>query len=366
MKVSPVPAIVLALVLLSLSACDKSGGHEEKHEEHHKMVLTTPVKMDVVTTQQYVSQIHSCKHIEIRALESGYLQEITVKEGQFVKKDDVLFKVLPLIYQAKLATKTAEAELAKIKYDNTVRLNSKNVVSIQEVGLAKAELDRANAEVQLAQTELNFTDIKAPFDGIMDRLNHQQGSFIKEDDVLTTLSDNSLMWVYFNVPEKRYLEYTHGLERHEPEPRIELVLADTSTFPQPGKIGAIEADFNHETGNIAFRADFPNPKALLRNGQTGTILMHRDLHDAIVIPQQSKFEILDKTFVWVIGEDDLMHQREIHIGYETDDIFVIEEGLNENDRIIFEGKRDAREGAKGEYELRNPEEVLTHLKNRAE
>src|SRR5262249_7434994 len=162
-------------------------------------------------------------------------------------------------------------------------------------------LAKAKAKAQLAGAELNFTNVRAPFDGIVDRLHEQLGSLIKEGDVLTTLSDNSLMWVYFNVREARYLEYMADVDQLKGE-KIELLLADGSKFPEIGKIGAIEAKFNNETGNIPFRADFPNPKRLLRHGQTGTVLIHRTLKDAIVIPQRATFELLDKRYVYVVGD----------------------------------------------------------------
>ncbi len=148
--------------------------------------------------------------------------------------------------------------------------------------------------------------------------------------------------------------------------QIELVLANDSTFQQRGKIGAIEADFNNETGNIAFRADFPNPNGLLRHGQTGTVLIHRVLKNAIVIPQRATFEILAKRYAYVVGEDDVVHQREIVIQNEMDDIFVIEEGLEEGEKIVLEGIRQVRDGEKVEYEFRDPDEVLGHLKYQAE
>ncbi len=131
-----------------------------------------------------------------------------------------------------------------------------NVVSSQELALAAAKKAKADAKVDLAKAELNFTDVKAPFDGIIDRLHEQKGSLVAEGDVLTTLSDNSLMWVYFNVPEARYLEYKQDPRRDDI--KVELILANGQKFNQPGHIGAIEADFNNETGNIAFRADLPN------------------------------------------------------------------------------------------------------------
>ena len=218
--------------------------------------------------------------------------------------------------------------------------------------LFEAKLAKAKAKADLAQAELNFTNVTAPFDGIVDRLHEQLGSLIKEGDILTTLSDNSVMWVYFNVPEAQYLEYMASLKQDKEDQQIELVLANGNKFPQSGKIGAIEAQFNNETGNIPFRADFPNPDRLLRHGQTGNILIHRTLHDAIVIPQRATFEILDKRYVYVVGKDDVVHQREIVIQHEMDDIFVIKKGLDVNDKIVLEGVRQVRDGEKVEYEFR--------------
>ena len=224
------------------------------------------------------------------------------------------------------------------------------------------------AKADLAKAELNLTNIRAPFDGIIDRLHEQLGSLIKEGDILTTLSDNSLMWVYFNVPEAQYLEYMAGPAQHKEDQQIELVLANGDKFRQTGKIGAIEANFNNETGNIPFRADFPNPEALLRHGQTGTVLLSRVLKDAIIIPQRATFEVLDKRFAYVVDKDDVVHQREIVIENQPgmDDIFIIKRGLGVEDRIVLEGMREVRDGEKVAYEFRQPEPVLASLKNRAE
>ena len=119
---------------------------------------------------------------------------------------------------------------------------------------------------------MNFTNVTAPFDGIVDRQHEQLGSLVKEGDSLTTLSDNSTMWVYFNVSEQRYLKYMADLKQPKEDQKIELVLANGDKFPRIGKIAAIDAKFNNETGTIAFRANFPNPDRLLRHGQTGTVL----------------------------------------------------------------------------------------------
>jgi membrane fusion protein, multidrug efflux system len=234
------------------------------------------------------------------------------------------------------------------------------------VKLFGAKLARATAKAELAQAELNFADLTAPFDGIVDRLHEREGSLIKEGDMLTTLSDNSVMWVYFNVPEADYLDFMASSKQDKDDWKIELELANHTKFPLPGKIGAIEAQFNNETGNIAFRADFPNPDRLLRHGQTGTILIHRTLKNARVIPQRATFELLDKRYVWVIGEDDVAHQRLITVKNELEDIFVISSGLDVKDKVVLEGVRQVEEGGKVEYEFRKPEEALKDQKFHAE
>ncbi len=364
MNLSAFPFIVLALISVSLPACNMH--REQRHADAHKIVVTSPQAKPVTITEQYVCQIHSRRHIQIRALEMGYLEAIPVKEGQAVKKGDVLFQVVPVIYQAKLDAQLAEQELAQMKYDYSVKLAEEKVVSKNEALLLKAELSRAQAKAQLADAELNFATVKAPFDGIVDRLQHQQGGLVEEGEALTTLSDNSLMWVYFNVPEASYLDYMTELGQRQDEQKIELVLANGKKFDQVGKISAIEADFNNQTGTVPFRADFPNPDHLLRNGQTGTVLLSRIQKDAVVIPQRATFEVLDKRYVYTIDKDHVVHQREIVIENELDDLFVIKNGVGVDDKIVLEGIRQVRDGDKVEYEDRQPEKVIANLKYHAE
>jgi membrane fusion protein, multidrug efflux system len=343
--------------------------NEEEHkEEPRKVVVTSPRAMDVTLTQPFVCQIHSKRHIDICALEEGYLEAIRIVEGQAVKAGDEMFKVVPVIYKAELDAATAEAKFAQIKLQNTKTLfeNKLQIVSQNEVFLYEADLAKAEAKRMLAEAKWKFATIKAPFDGIIDRQHQQQGSLIKEGEILTTLSDNSVMWVYFNVPEKQYLEYMASSEEVKDNQKIELQLANHDTFPQPCIKLTVEGQFNNETGNIPFRADFKNPGGVLRHGQTGTILIHRTLKNALVIPQRATFELLDKRFVWVVGEDDVAHQRLITIKHELEDVFVIKSGLDANDKIVLEGVREVEEGGKVEYEFRKPEEALKNQKFRAE
>ena len=209
MNLSPVHAAGLFtwLCLAPLACAGHSEGHEQEHEVQRTVVLTRPATRQVVHTQRFVCQIHSRRHIELRALERGYLEAIEVQEGQSVKAGELLFKLLPVVYKARLHADQAELLRADIKLRNTKKLFERDVVSDQELALAQAERARAKAQVELAEAELAFTEIRAPFDGIIDRQYEQQGSLMEEGDMLTTVSDNQLMWVYFNVPEADYLDF---------------------------------------------------------------------------------------------------------------------------------------------------------------
>ncbi|MFN9865167.1 MAG: efflux RND transporter periplasmic adaptor subunit, partial [Bacteroidota bacterium] len=287
---------------------------------------------------------------------------IYVDEGKTVRKGQTMFQIMPLLYRAELQKAEAEANYAEIEYLNTKQLADSNVVSKNELLLAKAKLNKAKAELALAQVHLGFTEIKAPFNGIMDRFQVRLGSLLDEGDLLTTLSDNSEMWVYFNVPEAEYLNYKTNLKK-DSVMRVKLQMANNEIFEYPGIVKTIEADFNNETGNIAFRATFPNPKGLLRHGETGNVIATSVMKNALIIPQKSTFEVLEKKYVFVIDKDNVIHQKEITIASELPDLFVITDGVTENDRIMLEGIRKVRDNEKiAEYKYEDPKKVLKNLK----
>ncbi|UII35071.1 efflux RND transporter periplasmic adaptor subunit [Fulvivirga ulvae] len=340
-----------------------TGCHSEKeahHEKEAKLPVTHPVKMDTAITQEYVCQIHSIQHIELRAQERGYLQKIYVDEGQFVKKGQLLFQIMPALYEAELQKAQAEVNFANIEYKNTKRLADSNVVAPNELAMAEAKLDKANAELALARVHLQLTQIKAPFDGIIDRFQVRQGSLVDEGDLLTNLSDNSHMWVYFNVPEAEYLDYMTRTTK-DSTTKVNLLMANNRLFDQTGTIETIEADFNNETGNIPFRATFPNPKGLLRHGETGNIVMNIALKDALIIPQKVTFEVLDKKYVYVVDEDHRLKSREITIAAEMPHIYVVQDGLTENDKILLDGLRLVRENDEIDSELVEGRIALSQL-----
>lgn len=352
----------LCMAALLVSGCHQS---EEAKEAVTQLEVTHPLRKDTNIIKEYVSQIHAFRHIELRALERGYIQDIFVDEGQMVAQGQRMFKIMPNLYEVDLQKSKAEAEMVHIEYQNTKALTEKNIVSPNELSLAKAKLDKAYAEVKLAQTHLNFTNINAPFSGVMDHFNVRNGSLVAEGDLLTTLSDISKMWVYFNVPESEYLDYKTNKVDQNPV-KVQLKMANGAIFDQDGKIETIEADFDNKTGNIEFRAVFPNPKQVLRHGETGNILINIPYKNALIIPQKATFEILDKTYVYVVNKENKLEQRLITIAAEQPYVFIVKSGLKESDKVLLEGLRRVHNGQKIEMNVQPPEKVISQLNLHAE
>jgi membrane fusion protein (multidrug efflux system) len=348
--------------LLTQTGCKPK---KEEKEEAGKYTATSPLKVDTIFNKQYVSQIRSIRNIEIRAQEKGFLQSIYVDEGQYVKAGQLLFKIMPKIFEAELMKAQAEVNAAEIELQNTKALVDKNVVSKNEQAMAQAKLDQARAEMNLAKIHLSFTDIKAPFDGTIDRIPLKLGSLVDEGALLTTLSDNSQMFAYFNVSEPEYIEYqTHVKDRGDK--KVDLLLANNQPLKYKGIVEVIESEFDNETGNIAFRARFPNPDKLLKHGETGKVLMTVPLKNALIIPQKATYEIQDKIYVFVIGKDGAVKSRNITIAGEMPDLYVVKTGLTADDKILLEGVQKVKDDEKVQYEFLDPKEVMTHLRLKAE
>lgn len=356
--------ILMVMSLCGLLLHTSCESKKEEKEEETDFLVTSPLEKDTLVTKEYVSQIRAISHIELRALERGYLQKIYVDEGQLVKKGQLMFQIMPMVYQAETEKAQAEANFAEIEYKNTKSLADSNIVSKNELALARAKFDKAKAELGLAKTHLGFTEIRAPFNGIMDHFQVRLGSLVDEGDLLTTLSDNSEMWVYFNVPEAEYLNYKTSKDNNML--KVNLQMANQQLFDYPGVVKTIEADFNNETGNIAFRATFPNPKGLLRHGETGNILVTVPLKNALLIPQKATFEVLDKKYVYVVDKDNKIRSREITVGAELPHLFAVTSGLSTTDKILLEGLRQVKENEKIHSKFMKPDSVISHLSLYAE
>jgi len=350
---------IFTITILFATSCKE---HKEEKQEEIQFIVTSPIEIDTTFNKEYVCQLQSVQHIEVRALEKGYLQNIYVNEGQFVQKGQIMFQIMPLIYQAETQKSEAEVNFAKIEYQNTKQLADSNIVSKNELALAKAKLDKAKAELSLAKAHLSFTEIRAPFSGIIDRFNVRLGSLLDEGELLTTLADNSKMWGYFNVPEAEYLDYISN-DKKAGNAIVVLEMANHKIFDQKGQVETIEADFNNETGNIAFRATFPNPKRMLRHGETGKILMPVIFKKAILIPQRATFDVLDKKFVYIVDANNILKAKQINIAAEMPHLYVVSSGLCSKDKILAEGLGKVKNNERIKYSFVAFEKELFELNN---
>ena len=349
--------VALSTVLLTTSCSSK----KQEKEEVKDYPITTPIKMDTIVDKDYVAQIQSVRNIEIRAQEKGYLQKVFVDEGQHVQAGQLLFRIMPSMYQAEYLKSKAEVKEAQIELQNSATLADNNVVSKNEIAIAQARLEKSTAEMQLAQLHLSFTDIRAPFSGVIDRIPMKLGSLIDEGMLLTNLSDNSSMFAYLNVSEPEYLDYQTNIQDRASK-QVSLIMANNKPLPEKGLVETIEGEFNNETGNIAFRARFANPNHLLRNGETGKVKMTVPLHDALLIPQKATYEIQDKTYVFVVDKNGVVKSRNITIGLEMPDVYVVESGLSEKDNILLEGVQKVKDDDKIKTKFIAPRKVLSSLK----
>jgi membrane fusion protein (multidrug efflux system) len=172
------------------------------------------------------------------------------------------------------------------------------------------------------------------------------------------------MWVYFNVPEAEYLQY--GGSKAVNGMTVRLQMANGTTYPYEGQVTAVEADFNNQTGNIAYRATFPNPDGILRHGQTGKVLVDTALKNAMIVPQKAVFEILDKRFVLVVDDTGMVRSKQITVSAQLPDLFVVSGGLADTDKILLEGQRKVNDGDLIEPIFQDPAATMASLKVYAE
>ena len=325
---------------------------------------TTPEITSTSISKDYVANIQSEKNIEIRAQKGGILEDIYVDEGQTVKAGQLLFRITTVGAQEELEKTKAETEQARIDLQNTSMLAVNDIVSKNAQKMAKAKLNAAMADYRLAGLQKKLSLVRAPFSGIIGRIPNKKGSMIQEGDLLSSLSDNNNMYVYFNVSEPEYLDYQQHASERDKLP-LTLVLANGTRFGAQGHFQNVEGEFDKGTGNIAFRAKFPNPDHLLRNGETGTVRMDIPVRNAMIIPQQATYEIQDQKYVFVVDTRGYVHARPIKVAFAKQDIFVVSEGLSKNDKVLIDGVEKVNDGDRISYRYKSPAAAIQSVKLKA-
>jgi len=335
---------------------------EEENKVAGKYIVTSPALMDTSYTKEYVAQIQSLQNVEIHAMVKGYIESINVDEGSLVKAGQVLFKIMPKEYEAEFQKAKAESRTAEIEWQNVKMLADKNIVSSVELAIAQAKFDEAKAEAARAELFVTFTEIKAPFDGVIDRIRFKVGSLIDEGTLLTSISNNKDIYAYFNVSEVDYLDYK-ARHNNTTKDSASLMLANFQKHKYKGCVETIEGEFDNETGNIAFRAKFPNPDLLLKHGETGKILLTVALKNAVIIPQESTFDVLDKKFVYLVDANNIVKAKQIIIAQEMPHLYVISSGLTAKDKILAAGIGKVKNNEKIESTFEPFDKLISELNN---
>ncbi len=344
--------------ILFLTACNNSKKEEKK--EILKLPITSPLVIDTTFTKDYIAEIQSFQNIEIRAKVKGFLESMSVDEGKQVIAGQTLFKIRSREFEAELTKAQSQVKIAELEMLNVKALAEKNIVSETELALSVAKLNEEKAELGIAEANLSFTKIVAPFNGVIDRLKFKVGSLIDEGTLLTSLSNNKEVYAYFNVSEKEYLAFKARKDQNNHDV-VTLLLANNQPHKYKGAIETIEGEFDKNTGSIAFRAKFPNPDLLLKHGETGKVQLTVDLKNALVIPQKATFELQDKIYVFVVDDKNNVKSRNISIKQKFSNLYVVESGLSPNEKILLEGVQTVKDDDHIQSEYLNPKDVMNHL-----
>ncbi len=319
---------------------------------------------DKVISTSYSATIRGRQDIDIYPQVSGFITKLCVEEGQTVRRGQVLFVIDQVPYQAALQTAEANVEAAtaslataKLTYDSKKELRARNVVSDFDLKTAenawlsaKAQLAQMKAQELSARNNLSYTEVKSPCDGVVGTLPYRVGALVSANlpQPLTTVSDNSDMYVYFSMTENQLLaltrQYGSKSAALKDMPAVELQLNDKSVYSERGKIETISGVVDRSTGTASLRAVFPNGSGLLYSGTSGNIILPVAKTGSLVIPQVTTFEIQDKVYVYKVVDGKAtsapVSVTRVNGGQE----YIVDEGLSEGDIIVAEGVGLLREG----------------------
>jgi membrane fusion protein (multidrug efflux system) len=351
-------ASLFALVLV-LGGCRK----EEKAAAPMVPVVETigVVQKDVPVKKEWVGVLDGLVNATIRPQVSGYLIRQNYKEGDAVRKGQVLFEIDPRTFQASLNKakaqlsvqmarhETAKANLARIK-----PLAAKNAVSQKDlddaIGMelsARSSVEAAQAAVEEAQLNLGFTKITSPVDGIAGIAKTQLGDLVgpSMQEELTSVSTLDPIKVYVNISEREYLMAAAAGNKRMEELPLELILADGSVYPQAGHLAIMDRQIDPTTGTMKIGALFPNPDNRLRPGQYGRVRATVRIQEgALLVPQRAVGEVQGKYMVAVVGADHKVDIRPVRVGPRIESDWVIEQGLKPGEQIVVEGIQKVRPG----------------------
>lgn len=362
--------LVIILIMINAIACTNKpkGGQSGMATgiKEYPVIVVKP--QSTLLFKDYPTKMQGQQTVEIRSKISGYIEQILVDEGAFVRKGQVLFRVNAndieaTVRSAEAQVKVAEADVytAQVNVKKTRPLVEKNIISKFDLESAEsaqkakeAQLAQARANLENAKANLQYTVITSPAEGTIGTFPYRVGSLVSSSTIepLTTVSNTVKMYAYFSFNEKEFLTITKGLEGKNLQekfaklPAVALILADNAPYGQPGRIETASGLIDQQTGAINIRASFPNPEGLLRSGGSGLVRIPQYIDSAIIIPQKTTYELQGKFFVYLVGADNRVHNTEVEVlAGNLKDSYVITKGMKPGDQIVYEGIATLRNDA---------------------
>lgn len=363
---------VIALVAFFISACNNknetaAAAQNAPPPVSEYPVLTIAPRQTTLFTD-FPATIQGQQNIEIRPKIDGYIEAIYVDEGATVRRGQALFRINAPQYEQEVRTAQADIKIAQADVNaaqmqvNKVRpLVERGIISKYELESARyglqskqAVLAQTQARLVNARTNLGYTSVTSPVNGVVGIIPYKIGSLVSSNTAqpLTTVSNIGNIYAYFSVNEKQSLEFTRNTkgitiqQRLATLPPVTLILADGSEFPQKGKVETASGLINTQTGSASVRATFPNPGSIIQSGSTGTVRIPETLDSALLVPQKATYEIQGKRFVYVLESTGTVKSTEIKTSESSNgQFFVVQQGLRPGDKIIIEGVASLQDGA---------------------
>jgi membrane fusion protein (multidrug efflux system) len=358
------PAIVL--VTASCGNKNKQAASQEQQVLDYKVVQVQP--RQATLNVDYPASIQGQQNIEIRPKVDGYVERIYVDEGSVVTKGQLLFKINAPQYEQEVRTaeagiKTAEADLAlaKMQLNKVKPLVEKDIISHYELESAEytqqskaAALAQAKAALVNAKVNLGYTTITSPVNGVIGALPYKLGSLVTSSttDPLTTVYNTSNVYVYFALNEKQLLGFsrdstnkTSFKTKLSQLPPVSLILPDGSTYEHAGKVETVNGLINTATGAANVRADFANPRGLIRSGSSAVVRIPNVVKSALLVPESATYELQDKRFVYVVDGQHKIKNVAIKVMDNTaGQFYVVIDGLKAGDKIVLESSGNLPDG----------------------
>lgn len=381
-KQSFLSILAASVIIVSCGKKDDKAAQAAAAQVKEYKTLTLQPESATLNTD-YPASIQGQQNIEIRPRVEGYIEKIYVDEGAVVKTGQPLFKINAPEYEQEVRTATASIKSAqaavssaRLAVNKVKPLVEKEIISKYELESAQynyesamATLAQANASLVNARTNLGYTTVTSPVNGVVGSIPFRLGSLVSSNnaDPLTTVSSIGNVYAYFAINEKVLLNFTKGsgtlAQKIQQLPQVSLLLSDGTTYTEKGRIETVNGLINTETGSVSIRARFPNPKGIIKSGSSTTVRIPSEVKDGLIVPQSATFELQDKIFAVTVGKDGKTKNVNITIlENKAGNYYVVTSGLKAGDEIVLEGVASLKDGSQIKPQNQKAETVYADLK----